>query len=86
MKDHTISELKDKCVNNDNELTPLERCWAIRNYIGTTTQRFDIADSIGATICDMMIPFMLIAKMRHGTDYVSVEYWSKTKEYLLGAR
>jgi hypothetical protein len=81
-----MESIKQKCIGRDNNTTPLERCWAIRNYIGATTGKFDVADEVGAVICDMMIPFMAHDKMRDNTDDTCTEYWIKTKEYLLGGR
>ncbi len=67
-----IRAFKEKML--DERLTPLERCWAIRNYVGTITSRYDLADDIGATICDLMI------------TGDKAEYWAKVKDYILGGR
>jgi hypothetical protein len=66
--------------------TPLERCWVLRNYIGTLTGRYDVADEIGAMVCDLMIPYQPKDKMIDKTDDDCTEYWEQTKDYLLGGR
>ena len=50
-----IAALYQKAVEC-NACTPLERCWALRNYIGTSTGRYDSANEIAALICDIIIP------------------------------
>lgn len=66
--------------------TPLERAWALRNYIGTLTGRYDVADEIGAMICDLMMPYQPKDKMLDKTDDYCTDYWSKTKDYIIGGR
>jgi hypothetical protein len=66
--------------------TPLERCWALRNYIGTLTGRYDVANEIGAMICDLMMPYQTKDKMIDKIDDNCTEYWEQTKAYLLGGR
>jgi len=66
--------------------TPLERCWALRNYIGTLTGQYDVADEIGAMICELMIPYQPKDKMIDKTDDDCTEYWEQTRNYLLNGR
>jgi hypothetical protein len=72
--ENDIKVLETKLLNNS--LTALERCWAIKNYIGTATNRYDLADQIGVTICDLMI------SQKDDT----ADYWVKVKDYILGGR
>jgi hypothetical protein len=74
-----ISRVKDK-------LSPLERAWEFRNYIGASTGRYDKADEIGAMFCDLIKMYVANDKMLNRTDDDCTEYWQKTKEYLLGGR
>ena len=80
-----IAEMLQVAVGR-NASTPLERCWALRNYIGTLTGRYDVADEIGAMICDLMIPYQPKDNMIDNFDDDCTEYWQKTKDYLLGGR
>ena len=80
-----ISEMRQVSVGR-NTSTPLQRCWALRNYIGTLTGRYDVADEIGAMICDLMIPYQPKDNMIDNFDDDCTEYWQKTKDYLLGGR
>lgn len=80
-----LDELNKKVIG-EMPTTPLGRCWAIRNYFGTISGRYDIADQIGATVCDMMMPFKPKDKMTNNTDDDCTEYWEKTKLYLLNGR
>ena len=74
-----MSRVKDK-------LSPLERAWEFRNYIGLKTGRYDQADEIGAMFCDLIKMYVANDKMLNRTDDDCTEYWQKTKEYLLGGR
>jgi len=80
-----ISEMRQVAVGR-NTSTPLQRCWSLRNYIGTLTGRYDVADEIGAMICDLMIPYQPKDNMIYNFDDDCTEYWQKTKDYLLGGR
>lgn len=62
-----ITALRQTAVGRSAS-TPLERCWALRNYIGTLTGRYDVADEIGAMICDLMIPYQPKDKMLDKMD------------------
>ena len=80
-----IKIIYQKVIGRDS-MTPLERCWAIRNAIGTITARYDKADEIGAMICDLMIPYMPKDKMIDKNDDYCIEYWQNVKWYLLNGR
>jgi|694.fasta_scaffold53943_10 hypothetical protein len=80
-----ISALRQTAVGR-SALTPLERCWALRNYIGTLTSRYDVANEIGSMVCDLIIPYQTKDKMIDKTDDDSTEYWEETKNYLLWGR
>ena len=80
-----LKAMQEKIIGR-NPCTPLERCWSLRNYIGTLTGRYDMADEIAAMFCDIMIPYQPKDKMIDNTDDNCTEYWQKTKDYLLGGR
>lgn len=80
-----ITALRQTAVGRSAS-TPLERCWALRNYIGILTGRYDVADEIGAMVCDLMIPYQPKDKMIDKTDDDCTEYWEQTRDYLLGGR
>lgn len=82
---NSINELKSKILSNQ-QLSPLDRCWAIRNYIGKKTQRYDVADDIGSLICDLIIQYQPNDKMKNRTDDNCKEYWLKTKDYIISGR
>lgn len=69
-----------------NSTVPLERCWAIRNYIGTATGRYDVADDIGAMICDLIMKYVPSGKMKSQHDDNCAEYWDKVKLHLRNGR
>jgi hypothetical protein len=81
MNDALLGDLIGKIVGT-TESTPLERCHAIRNYIGTTTLRYDVANEIGALICDIIIPYMPKDNMIDVYDDDCTEYWMNCKHYL----
>lgn len=70
----------------EREHTPLERCWSIRNFIGSSTGRYDIANAIGAELCMLIAPLVKRSEMANATDKHSSEYWQKVKAYLLDNR
>jgi hypothetical protein len=80
-----ITALRQAAVGRTTS-TSLERCWALRNYIGTLTGRYDVADEIGAMICDLIMPYQTKDKMIDKIDDNCTEYWEKTKAYLLDGR
>jgi hypothetical protein len=79
-----IKILYNKVVSG--KCSPLERCWAIRNAVGTITGRYDKADEIGAMICDLIIPYMPKDKMLNKQDDDCTEYWHLVRSYLLNGR
>ena len=79
----------DKIQKNITEQgihTPLERCWALRNYIGKVTSRYDLANDIGATVCDLVMLYQNKDKMSNIKDDGSKEYWILVKQYLIDCR
>lgn len=69
-----------------NATSPLERCWALRDYIGTSTGRYDLANKIGVMVCDRMMSYQLKHKMISKPDDDCKEYWEQTRNYLLSGR
>ena len=84
-QDKIQAELISKIIG-DTPTTPLERAWAIRNHIGRTFGRHDLANEIGALMCDMLLPYMIDDKMAAANDDDCTEYWFSVKEYLLTNR
>lgn len=52
--EQTIKDL-DANIFTKNIDTPLEKCWAIRNFIGQLTKRYDLANEIGSDFCDLIL-------------------------------
>jgi hypothetical protein len=52
--EQTIKDL-DANIFTKNLDTPLEKCWAIRNFIGQLTKRYDLANEIGSDFCDLIL-------------------------------
>jgi len=73
-------------VGRSASKTPLEMCWYLRNFFGTTLNRYDKADECGIFLCEMLMPYVANDKMVDDVDDDCTQYWGKVIQYLKDGR